>query len=262
MRMWARQIASLPLVAATILLGAPATAGAVILSPSSHDFGGHQVGATSPPMTFNLSVACLSFNPITFTCSSAEVINTAITASDPFVVVSETCPATLTTSGLFALCGIEVAFRPTSEGPATGTLTSGTVGVLPGPTAQLRGTGLPAPGGPGGGPLQAAQASNSFSFGNVELNKENGTATLTVDVPGAGEVALGGRGLVKQRPAARASKVANAAGRVKLKVKAKGRKKVNLNEKGKVKVKAKVTFTPTGGLPATQRKKITLKKAL
>jgi len=34
---------------------------------------------------------------------------------------------------------------------------------------------------------------NHFSFGKLKLNKKNGTATLIVDVPGAGSLALGGR---------------------------------------------------------------------
>jgi len=56
--------------------------------------------------------------------------------------------------------------------------------------------------------------------------------------------------------------VAAAAGTVKLKLKATGKAKKKLKEKGKVKLKAKVTFTPTGGDPATKFRSLKLKKNL
>ena len=51
-----------------------------------------------------------------------------------------------------------------------------------------------------------------------------------------------------------------AAGKVKLRVMAKGRKRRKLNRTGRVKVAAKVTYTPTFGLPATKTRKIRLRK--
>ncbi len=114
--------------------------------------------------------------------------------------------------------------------------------------------------------LQASVStpSNEFSFGKLKLNKRKGIATLTVDVPGPGAVVLSGNGLVKQRPAAEAiaSKAVGAAGKMKLLVKPKGKKKRKLSETGKVKVKAKVTYTPIGGAPNTESKRIKLKKDL
>jgi hypothetical protein len=47
---------------------------------------------------------------------------------------------------------------------------------------------------------------------------------------------------------------------VKLVVRAKGKKKQRLSEAGEVKVKPKVTFTPTGGDPSTQARKLKLQK--
>jgi hypothetical protein len=108
--------------------------------------------------------------------------------------------------------------------------------------------------------------SNKFDFGGVKLNKDKGTATLSVQVPGPGTLSLSGKGIVGQRPARLAHTVAEKkvtkAGTVKLTVKAKGNAKRKLNGTGKAKVKAKVTFTPAGGTAKTERKRITLKKTL
>jgi hypothetical protein len=106
--------------------------------------------------------------------------------------------------------------------------------------------------------------SNAFGLGEVKRNKKKGTATLTVDVPNPGELALSGKGVKTQRAGsgAVASKAVTAAGTVKLLIKAKGKKKRKLNTRGKVKVNPKVTYTPTGGDPSTQSKKLKLKKRL
>jgi virginiamycin B lyase len=108
--------------------------------------------------------------------------------------------------------------------------------------------------------------SNEITFGKLKRNKRKGTARLSVEVKGPGVLELAGKGLVKQRPArttrrARlAAKTVAAAGTVKLLIKAKGGKKRKLNRKGRVKVTANVTFTPTFGLPATNSRKIRLRK--
>jgi len=246
-----------------VCLGGSARA-ATSLSPGSFDFGSHTVGQSSPIHVFNFGVSgqnCLVLPDLPPLC--APISSPAVPGvTGPFTFVNG-CPPTLFAAlgGGFNSCPVSVRFVPTSPGPAESFLSIG------GQTALLRGTGLAGPGGPGGpggGVQQAGQASNSFSFGGVKLNEGKGTATLTVDVPGAGSVTLGGNGVVKQRPAttASASKITAKAATVKLKVKAKGRKKGKLNETGKVKVKAKITFTPTGGISASKTKKITLKKSL
>ena len=58
----------------------------------------------------------------------------------------------------------------------------------------------------------------------------------------------------------RIDRAVTAAGKVKLRIKAKGRKRHKLNRTGRVKVAAKVTYTPTFGLPATKTRKIRLGK--
>jgi hypothetical protein len=104
---------------------------------------------------------------------------------------------------------------------------------------------------------------NSFTLGKPKLNKKKGTAMLPVSVPGAGNLTLTGKGVVKQRPAsASLSRVVGAAGTIKLLVKPKGKTKRKLHRTGKVKVKVKITFTPTGGTPNSQFKKIKLRKLL
>jgi hypothetical protein len=111
--------------------------------------------------------------------------------------------------------------------------------------------------------------SNADTLGKVKRNKHKGTATLAVNVPGPGTLALSGKGLKPRRAGrtsrASASLAVSGAGTVKLLVKAKGKAKKMLNKKGKVKVKVSVTYTPTGdapGSPNTQTKRVKLVKKL
>lgn len=109
-------------------------------------------------------------------------------------------------------------------------------------------------------------ACNAFSFRKLKRNKAKGTATLSVGVPGPGTLVVTGKGLVKQRPGrlSRAvsvvAKTVGAAGNVNLRIKSKGRKKLKLDNTGAVRVKARVTYSPTGGDPLTQAKRIKLVK--
>lgn len=107
---------------------------------------------------------------------------------------------------------------------------------------------------PHGLAVDAGVPSNAFSFGELKRNKRKGTAKLPVEVPGPGELALGGKGVKPQRPATRSRQLASAKpvtgpGTVKLTIKAKGSKQRKLNQKGKAKLKLTVTYTPTGGIP-------------
>ncbi len=104
---------------------------------------------------------------------------------------------------------------------------------------------------------------NSFGLGKVKRNENKGTATITVeDVPNPGELVLSGKGVKRASSAGGAAiaKTVTAPGDVKLKIRAKGNKKNLLNETGKIKVKPKITFTPTGGDPNTQSRKLKLTK--
>ena len=94
--------------------------------------------------------------------------------------------------------------------------------------------------------------SNEFSFGKPRPNKK-GTAKLPVSVPGPGELDLAETKKVKPQ-----RKRAPGAGEVKLKVKPKGESRRVLRKKGKAKVLAKVTYTPDGGDPSTESKRLKL----
>ena len=121
--------------------------------------------------------------------------------------------------------------------------------------------GLPASPGPppaGSTPPPATLISikpgNHFSFGKLKLNKKKGTATLIVEVPGAGSLVLGGKGVKK------ASAQAKGPGNVILLVKAAGKAKKKLGELGEVRLALKVSFTPGGGVANTETTKATLKQ--
>lgn len=99
--------------------------------------------------------------------------------------------------------------------------------------------------------------SNEFSFGKVKRNRRKGTAKLTVEVPGAGELALAKTAKLKPT-----TKTAPAAGELRLQLKPRGKAKRKLRAAGKhkvkVKVKAAVTYTPTGGDPNARTKSLKL----
>lgn len=97
----------------------------------------------------------------------------------------------------------------------------------------------------------------AFKLGKkVTLNKERGTAKLTVQAGGPGTVVLSGKKVKKS--------VKKATGKrpVKIPVLARGKGLATLLATGKVKVLVKVTYTPTGGAPVAQLKKLTPKAAL
>lgn len=100
----------------------------------------------------------------------------------------------------------------------------------------------------------SAAPSNEFTLGKPKRNKKKGTAKLPATVPGPGTLVLEGEGLKS------VTEEVGAAGEVKLAVKPKGKAKGRLKDKGKAKVDPEVTFTPTGGDPNTQDKKIKLIK--
>jgi hypothetical protein len=99
--------------------------------------------------------------------------------------------------------------------------------------------------------------SNDFRFAQAKKNRRKGTAKLAVVVPGPGELDLAKTGKVKPD-----EETAEAAGREKLSIKPTRKAKKQLAAKGKAKVKTEVTYTPDGGEPNTQSKRIKLKRRL
>jgi hypothetical protein len=127
---------------------------------------------------------------------------------------------------------------PTSPGPTD-----------PGPTDP--GPTDPGPTDPNPGPN--VKPDNAFTIEKAKLNTKNGNAKLPVDVPGAGELKLEGKGV---KPA---TKDAAGEGTTNLPVKPKGKTAEKLEDEGKAKVSVEVTFTPTGGDPKSQTKAVKLK---
>jgi hypothetical protein len=101
------------------------------------------------------------------------------------------------------------------------------------------------------------QPSNTFSFGKAKRNIKAGIVILTVEVPGPGDLAVSGKGVKGV-----VSKTAGAAGNIKLKIKAKGKARTKLNTTGKATVSPAVTFSPVGGVPNTEKRKVKLRKRL
>ena len=89
--------------------------------------------------------------------------------------------------------------------------------------------------------------SGKFTFAKLRQNKGAGTATLTVKLPGPGKLSLAGKGV------ARVKKKAKAAGKAKLQIRPVGA------VTGTVTLRIRVTFSPTGGDPNTEKRKITLR---
>lgn len=98
------------------------------------------------------------------------------------------------------------------------------------------------------------KAPNDFSFGKLKRNRKKGTAKLTVNVPGAGDLKL-----AKSKQVKGDRERADSEGSVRLRVKAKGKTAEKLEDEGKAKVKAKVTYSPDGGDPRTKSKRVKLK---
>jgi hypothetical protein len=98
---------------------------------------------------------------------------------------------------------------------------------------------------PGEAPWDVAvDALGSFSFGKVKKDKREGRATLTVNVPAAGDLRLAATEWVKGK-----RRRANVAGTVKLPIFPKREAKEKLMSDGSVLVKAKIRYSPRSDDP-------------
>lgn len=88
--------------------------------------------------------------------------------------------------------------------------------------------------------------SNQFTVGNLKRNLNHGTAKLAITVPGAGQLALTGKGV---KPF---TTTAVQSGTVPVTVRARGRAKERLRRRGHATVRGTVAFTPSGGTTAAQ----------
>jgi hypothetical protein len=132
-------------IATVALCALPVSAGAATASPSSLNFGNQAAGTTSATKSTTLTTSCAD---LTLTCLSlpTDTVNVSVAVTGNYVATTD-CPASLapTLLGAPASCTIAVAFRPSGEGPRTGTLSTGSIGPLlstPGPTVALSGNGV------------------------------------------------------------------------------------------------------------------------
>lgn len=108
----------------------------------------------------------------------------------------------------------------------------------------------PSPGAPPA--ADDAPIDNSFRIAAIRKNRRLGTATLTVVVPGPGQLMLDGA-VFRHRQV-------DGAGRVKLRVVPKGAKRRALRRDGSVRLGVTITFVPTGGEPNSRTIKLRLRK--
>jgi hypothetical protein len=152
-RIASRVLLTLGLV--VVLLAATASSASAFrtLSPPSTNFGDRQVGTTSPPQAFTLTVTRTC---IIFVGCFEDSLAVAPSVSPQFAQ-THNCPAVLSVAAndpVSKSCTINVTFTPLSTGPKTGALctnsqagTTGGCRAVPdqGPSATLTGNGVTFP---------------------------------------------------------------------------------------------------------------------
>jgi hypothetical protein len=174
---------------------------------------------------------------------------------------------TLLTTDLSAFAGQTVRLR-IADAAQQGPMVVGVDGV------SIAGSPIPIP---QFTPQSTPTPSNGFTKGKLVLDRKSGTGVLTVNLPGAGSLtssdgrralaiasAARRKGKPRSRPILIKTKViqAGAGGVVKVPIQPTPAGKKMLRERGKVAFKIELTFTPTGGSPATQGYAGKLVKAL
>jgi len=202
----------------------------------------------------SLSVRALTIEPLgAFSAALAGA------DADRFEIAGTTCGPALSHP---ATCTVEVAFSPNAAGAAEAELVldagegkdpvvvelsgSGTHSVEPAPPTL--GTLAPPP---------ARAPSNAVDLGRLELDRRTGTALLPVVVPGPGTVELDGPCL-GGADARRAVSV-SAAGMVLFTIQARAHCRKQLRRKGSTSFGVSVAFTPTGGHPGIEYRRLTLR---
>ncbi len=142
---------------------------------------------------------------------------------------------------------------------------------------QVAETPAPAPATPPAAnpPAAPPAPSNTFTVGSSITFGANGTATMTITVPGPGVVtATDAPGATARAATARAAKpkkpralikpakvVATKAGKVKLTIRPTPAGRKVLARRHRLTVKVRLTYTPTGGTPRSSVKQVTLRLA-
>ena len=119
----------------------------------------------------------------------------------------------------------------------------------------------PANNGGGGGNPAPVKPSNLFSLPRKSISSKTGGATISVKLPGAGQLELVGtaKSGKKTIKVGRVVLTANKAGSFDLALKPSAAAKKVLREKGSLKVALELTFTPDGGEANTDTSSVTLK---
>jgi hypothetical protein len=260
MKRTTRVILTLSLTA--VLLGATASTASATrtLSPTSTDYGNRQIGTTSTAQAFTLRVRCtLVVFPTTKCLQDTFSPSISITVgqfvqTDQFVQTNN-CPATMTGPGDFPqggqTCTINVSFTPTSTGPKTGTLRTGSGG----PTAELTGNGVTTPTPPT--PPTPAPAPPTLAL-DLDAKKQELKKKLTFSATTNVDATLEAGGSVKQT-----TKQLAAGEKTQVKAKLKGSKREKLADKlatsGKAKAKVETVATDEFGNQAVEEIKVKLK---
>jgi hypothetical protein len=132
--------------ATALIVLLPGSAGAAALTnPTSLNFGSQPVGTTSAPQAVTVTAPCSVYIAPTCLTFATDGLTVNLATTGDFAIPSSNCPATLVPGGLDSAvsCSLAVAFKPTAAGTRTGTLSTGTQGLVPtaGPTVALTGTG-------------------------------------------------------------------------------------------------------------------------
>ena len=219
------------------------------------------VAVDSLPYPTTTSVTCSPAAltlPASTSCTATVTDTAALGAPTGTVAFSATGPGSfgppascslLATAGAQSAC--QLSFTPSLAGAQTITATylGDVMHATSSGTSSF--TGL-AP--PSSFVAPPAKPSNLFVLSRPKLNRRNGTATLTATVPGAGTLRLTGRGIRQL------DRLVSRAGTVKLTIKGQPRTQRSLGRTRRMSVTVRVTYTPAGGDPNTQSKKLTLRR--
>src|SRR5262249_36945428 len=108
--------------------------------------------------------------------------------------------------------------------------------------------------------VAADKPSNVLTFAKPVIHTKTGTATVTVQVPGPGQLYVTGAGVLRGQSTA--AKTVTQAGPIDVLARAIGKAREKLNNHGKVRVVVGFTFAPTGGAGSTYFVRVMLKKRL
>jgi ABC-type phosphate transport system substrate-binding protein len=124
------------------------------------------------------------------------------------------------------------------------------------------GGSTPSPSGGGGSaPPPVVKPANNFTLPRKSISSKTGGATISVKLPGPGQLEMVGTAKVgkKQIKVGRTVLSAGKAGTFSLQLKASAAAKKQLRKKGSLKVSLELTFTPTGGDENSSKSSIVLK---